>query len=206
MWNKTTHSARPLRHSKKASFSCLSNCAVVIAFVQGGLLGTRSRCLFSWCFLIVIFSSWSDRRYGFWAEFVEAWIIFTFLRSWWRKNKQDETMMPLGRNNHSPAVNSVPANVAVFKNSSKSFSCVTDLRRDVESISVVYLKTHIEPWYRLKVLSTMLTFPDSNACRASLAFLLMMALPNPLGLGFLPLGACINSCNSWIVNIIGDIP
>ena len=90
MWNKTTHSARPLRHSKKASFSCLSNCAVVIAFVQGGLLGTRSRCLFSWCFLIVIFSSWSDRRYGFWAEFVEAWIIFTFLRSWGRKiNKME---------------------------------------------------------------------------------------------------------------------
>lgn len=68
--------------------------------------------------------------------------VSTFLRE---ENKQDGTMMPLGRNNHSPAVNSVPANVAVFKNSSKSFSCVTDLRRDVESMSVVYLKRHIEP-------------------------------------------------------------
>ena len=37
-----------------------------------------------------------------------------------------------------PAVNSVPASSAVLRNSSRSRSCVTDFRRDGESISLTY--------------------------------------------------------------------
>lgn len=42
------------------------------------------------------------------------------------------------RDRHIPAVNCVPASVAVLRNSSRSLSCVIDCRRVVESTSVVY--------------------------------------------------------------------
>ena len=88
-----------------------------------------------------------------------------------------------------PAVKSVPASWAVFKNSSRSRSCVIDCSREVESRSVVYYNASC------KTLSTETydgthTMPVSRAILASLVFLLMIALPRPLGFGFRPLGAC----------------
>ena len=76
-----TYSARPLLHSRNASFSCLSNCAVVIFFVHGGRRGTRSRCLFSLCLRRVVFSSSSDKRYGFCCALAAAAMILTLRRS-----------------------------------------------------------------------------------------------------------------------------
>jgi hypothetical protein len=60
-------------------------------------------------------------------------MIFTF-----RRSNFLHKVMTKGKRYCAPAVNSVPANCAVFRNSSKSLSWVTDFKRVVESTSVVY--------------------------------------------------------------------
>lgn len=83
-----TYSARPLLHSRKASFSCLSSCAVVMVLVHGGLRGTRSRSLFSACRCRVFCSSSSESRYGLCCAAAGALMIFTFLRSGYGMKKR----------------------------------------------------------------------------------------------------------------------
>lgn len=131
------YTAKPLLQSRKADFSCRSSCAVVIDFFHGGRRGTLSFCLFSIWRLTVLFSSWSSKRYGLLCVPGACCIILTLRRS----DDKSQALSHFSLDNQSaniPAVNSTPASSAVFKNSSRSRSCVTDLSFEVGSKSVVY--------------------------------------------------------------------
>lgn len=104
------------------------------------LRGTRSLSLFSRCFLSASLSSWADNKSGLCADGAVKdgdWMIFTFCFS--RQRMHQGSSQPVTGERHGrPAVKSVAASCAVLRNSSRSRSWVTDFRRLVESISVVY--------------------------------------------------------------------